>query len=136
MYRHPWLLIDKGADVGRIKSVRGRTSFITWGCHIANGVTIGQGVMIGPNTTIVTSSHPFVKGKWIKDQKTLHKKVVIGNDVLIGAGAVILSGNTIKDHAVIGAGAVLTEDHTVGENEVWVGNPAMFIKYRYEEKKK
>ena len=130
MYKYPWLQVDKGSQVGIIKSKRGRTSFITWGCLIQNGVEIGEGVMIGPNTTIITSSHPISRDKWLKDQKTKHKKVVIGDDVLIGAGAVILGGNVIEDHAVIGAGAVLTEDHTIKSYEVWVGNPARLIKER------
>ena len=130
MYKYPWLQVDEGAHVGDIKSKQGRTSFITWGCLIQNDVEIGEGVMIGPNTTIITSVHPISKDKWIKDQKTLHKKVIIGDDVLIGAGSVILAGNIIKKGAVIGAGAVLTEDHTIGEYEVWIGNPARLLKKR------
>lgn len=130
MYKFPWLQVDEGAHVGKVKSKQGRTSFITWGCHVADDVEIGQGVMIGPNTTIITSIHPISKDKWIKDQKTVHRKVVIGDDVLIGAGAVILAGNVIKKGAVIGAGAVLTEDHTIGEYEVWIGNPARLLKKR------
>jgi len=71
-----------------------------------------------------------MRGIPIKDQKTVHKKIVIGDHVLIGAGAIILGGNIIKDHAVIGAGSVLTENHVVGENEIWVGNPCKFLKHR------
>lgn len=130
MYKYPWLQVDEHAFVGKIKSKQGRTSFIGWGCHIANLVEIGEGVLIGPNVTIATSSHPIAKDKWIKDQKTVYKKVVIEDDVLIGAGSVILGGNTIRSGAVIGAGSVLTEDHVIGEKEVWAGNPCRFLKHR------
>jgi maltose O-acetyltransferase len=130
MHIHPWLQVDNSAHIGKIHSKRGRKSFIGWGCYIADNVHIGEGVMIAPNVTIVTSTHPIQKGISIRDQKTIYKSVYIGNHVLIGAGAVILAGNIIKDHAVIGAGAVLTEDHIVNSNEVWAGNPAKRIKKR------
>ena len=40
----------------------------------------------------------------------------------IGANATILAGNVIGNYALIGAGSVVTKD--VGDNELWVGNPA------------
>lgn len=45
----------------------------------------------------------------------------IGNNVWLGAGAVILPGVTIGDNAVIGAGSVVTKD--IPANTVAVGNP-------------
>ncbi len=57
--------------------------------------------------------------------------VIIGNDVWIGAYAVILPGVTIGDGAVIGAGAVVTKD--VADYSVVGGVPAKHIKYRFSE---
>jgi len=57
--------------------------------------------------------------------------VVIGNDVWIGYGAIILSGVTIGDGAVIGAASVVT--HDVPPYAIVVGNPAKIIKYRFDE---
>jgi maltose O-acetyltransferase len=51
--------------------------------------------------------------------------VRIGNNVWVGAGAVILKGVTIGDGAVIGAGAVVTRH--VGSNEKVAGVPARMI---------
>ncbi|WP_144186544.1 CatB-related O-acetyltransferase [Elioraea rosea] len=57
--------------------------------------------------------------------------VTIGNDVWIGARAIILSGVTVGDGAVIGAGAVVARD--VPPYAVMVGNPARLIRHRFDE---
>ncbi len=55
-----------------------------------------------------------------------NKKPVIGSNVKICAGAIIVGGITVGDNAIIGAGSVVVKD--VPNNEVWAGNPAHFIK--------
>lgn len=57
--------------------------------------------------------------------------VIIGNDVWIGAGAVILSGVKIGSGAIIGAGAVVVKD--IPPYAVAAGNPARVVKYRFSE---
>lgn len=63
----------------------------------------------------------------------LEKTCVIGNDVWIGTGAVILRNLTIGNGAVVGAGAVVTGD--VPPYAVVVGNPAKVIKFRFSEER-
>lgn len=60
-----------------------------------------------------------------------NEPVVIGNDVWIGANAIILPGVRIGDGAIIAAGAVVTKD--VIPYSVVGGVPARFIRYRYEK---
>jgi acetyltransferase-like isoleucine patch superfamily enzyme len=56
---------------------------------------------------------------------------VIGNDVYIGVGAIVLSGVSIGDGAVVGAGAVVGK--SVPPYAVVVGNPARIIRYRFDD---
>lgn len=66
------------------------------------------------------TGHPATKGD-----------VIIGNDVWIGDGALILSGVSINDGAVIGARAIVTKD--VPAYGIVAGNPARLIKKRFDE---
>lgn len=59
------------------------------------------------------------------------ERTCVGNDVWIGERATILSGLTIGDGAVIGGGSVVTKD--VGPYEIWAGNPARFIRKRFDD---
>ncbi|RDZ26406.1 gamma carbonic anhydrase family protein [Lysobacter silvisoli] len=47
---------------------------------------------------------------------------------LIGMGAKILDGATVQRYGFVGAGAVIAPGKTVGEAELWLGNPARFVR--------
>lgn len=61
-------------------------------------------------------------------QPCVSKGIRIGNDVWIGANAVILDGVTISDGVVVGAGSVVTQN--IEAYAVVVGNPALVKKLR------
>lgn len=88
-------------------------------------VTIGDYVMIGPNTLITTVNHPLSPAGRRRHLGQA-RPVVIGRDVWIGGNCTILPGVTIGNNAVIAAGAVVTKD--VPDNCVVAGVPARKIK--------
>jgi len=92
-------------------SIGDRVSIQT-GCHITRGVTIEDGVFVGPG--VVTLNDP------LKDIG-LHYPV-IRKGARIGGGSVILPGVIIGEGAVVGAGSVVTRD--VAKGEVTYGNPS------------
>lgn len=105
-------------------------------CSIAIDVAIGA--FKHPTNTL--SMHPFVytQSDNIRLDKPLThlrdiglQKVIIGNDVWIGAKATIMPGVIIGDGAVIGSNAVVT--HDVPPYAIVGGVPAKIIKYRFDE---
>lgn len=88
-------------------------------------VYIGDNVMIGPNTTISTATHPLsLKGR--RANLAQGKTIRIGNDVWLGANVTVLPGVTIGNNVIIGAGAVVNKD--IPNNSIAVGVPARVIK--------
>lgn len=99
---------------------------------IASGVEIFLG---GHHRTDWISCYPFPakvdEASHIPDYGGTNGDVEIGSDCWICTNVVILSGVTIGDGAVVAAGAVVTKD--VPAYAVVGGNPAQFIKWRFEE---
>lgn len=87
-------------------------------------VIIGNNVMIGPNTVLAAADHPL--NYLERRTKYLKGKIVIEDDVWIGANVTILPGVTIHKRAIVGAGAVVTKD--VEENTIVAGVPAKLLK--------
>ena len=88
-------------------------------------IYIGNRVMIGPNVTIATASHPIESGLRSRSLQ-FNKEVHIGDNAWIGAGAIILPGVHIGKNTVIGAGSVVTKD--IPDNVVAVGNPCRVLR--------
>lgn len=84
-----------------------------------NEIRIGNNALIAPNVQIYTAFHPtnaadrFGESKEdgsFEFWKTQTAPVVIGDNVWIGGGAILMPGVTIGDNVVIGAGSVVTKD--------------------------
>ncbi len=98
----------------------------------AGGINIGKGTMVAYNVTIMSDSRTFKGTKPLKARKDrLRLPVNIGDDVWIGARAIIMPGVKINDHAIVAAGAVVTKE--VNEWEIVGGNPAKKISSRLNE---
>jgi UDP-2-acetamido-3-amino-2,3-dideoxy-glucuronate N-acetyltransferase len=91
------------------------------GVQLWDGLRIADDVFIGPNVTFTNDKYPRSK------QHPKHFLITtIKQGASIGAGSVILGGMTIGINAMVGAGSVVTTD--IPNNELWVGNPARFVK--------
>lgn len=99
----------------------GNNVTIKSGVQLWDGICLEDDVFIGPNVSFTNDKFPRSKSYPGRFQKTIIKE-----GVSIGAGSVILGGITIGEHAMIGAGSVVTRD--IPENELWLGNPARFIR--------
>lgn len=109
----------------------GNHTFINRSCRLDGRGTlqIGNYVLIGPDVMIMTSNHRHDQMNIpIMLQKLILKKVIIGNDVWIGARSIILPGVTIGNGAIVGAGSVVTKK--VLPYSIVGGNPARLIKWR------
>ncbi|MDO4903046.1 MAG: sugar O-acetyltransferase, partial [Limosilactobacillus sp.] len=108
----------------------GKNIFINSGVMFTDlgGIEIEDNVLIGPKANIISVNHPLDPAK----RRGLEfKPVKIKRNAWIGANATIVPGVTVGENAVVGAGAVVTKD--VPDNTVVAGVPAKVIKTIEEE---
>ena len=91
-------------------------------------ITIGDNSMIASHVQILDFDHGIARHQLMRKQPERKKAISIGNDVWIGAGAVILKGVNIGDGVVVGAGSVVDKD--IPPYSIVAGVPAKIIKQR------
>lgn len=114
--------IQKGATIGKNCKISSHT-FICEGVHIEDNCFIGHGVMF-TNDLFPRATNPDGSAQTEADWKLVETFVKKGAS--IGSNATIICGVTIGENALIGAGAVVTKD--VPANTVFAGNPAKILK--------
>lgn len=131
--------IGKGSKFTGIKNISvGNNVFIgddcSFLCTRAN-VRIGDGVMFGPNVTVITGSHetrntdvPMYLLKDDNKSQDLDEDIIFEGDNWVGASAIILKGVTIAKGTVVAAGAVVTK--STKPFSIVAGVPAKYIKNR------
>lgn len=121
------------------------------GAIIKGNVTIGEDAGVWYNATIRGDSNRIVIGSRtnVQDNAVVHVSTgysvnigddvtighgaivhgcTIGNNTLIGMGAIILNGAVIGDHCIIGAGALVTQNMQIPDGSLAFGNPAKIIR--------
>jgi UDP-2-acetamido-3-amino-2,3-dideoxy-glucuronate N-acetyltransferase len=114
--------IQKGATIGKNCKISSHT-FICEGVHIEDNVFIGHGVMF-TNDLFPRATNANGSQQTDADWKVIETHVRKGAS--IGSNATILCGITIGENALVGAGAVVTKN--VPPNTVVAGSPAKVIK--------
>lgn len=104
----------------------GNNVTIKCGVQVWDGVELEDNVFVGANVSFTNDKYPLSKNdNW----SLLRTRVCKG--ATIGAGCTILPGITIGENALIGAGSVVTKSVPAGE--VWLGNPAHFVRINYDQ---
>jgi len=114
----PPFYVDYGAHIHF-----GSGCFLNFGCVFLDvaEIRVGARVQIGPMVQVLTADHPRDVQRRAAGEEW-GRPVTIGDDVWIGAGAIILPGVNVGTGAIVGAGAVVTRD--VAPGATVAGNPA------------
>jgi acetyltransferase-like isoleucine patch superfamily enzyme len=107
-------LIENDVRVGNNVTIKN-------GVQLWDGITIEDNVFVGANVSFTNDLYPRSKASEWQCVPT-----VVKHGASIGVGSTILCGITIGENAMIGAGSVVTKDVPAGE--LWVGNPARFLR--------
>lgn len=104
----------------------GERVYFNFNCVILDvcEVHIGDFTFFGPAVQIYAATHPL--NAQLRRSQEFGKPVVIGSDVWVGGGSIILPGITIGSRTVIGAGSVVTKD--IPDDVVAVGNPCRVLR--------
>jgi len=127
-------MIDDFSKIGSFVEIQknvtvGKNCKISSHTFICEGVHIEDGVFVGHNVTFINDKYPRSVNSTGELQTEEDWKVVetfIKKGTSIGSSSTILCGVTIGENAIIGAGAVVTKD--VPPNTIVAGVPAHFIK--------
>lgn len=107
----PCITIGANSYVGR------RVDF---NCRVS--ISVGDDCLIAAGCRFIDHDHATAEGVLIRAHDGPEIAIKVGNNVWLGANAIVLKGVNIGDGAIVGAGAVVTQ--SIPANEIWAGVPA------------
>lgn len=113
--------VQRGARIGSQCKIQSHS-------FVCDGVTIGDRVFVGHGVMFVNDKRPRAAhddGTLLNEEDWELLETVVGDDVAIGSGAVILGGVRLGAGALVGAGAVVAKDVAPGETVAGVPARAM-----------
>ena len=121
-----WLQPPFFCDYGRNITL-GSKVFFNFNCVVLDvaPVTIGENTMFGPAVQLYAATHPL-GARERRSGLELGAPIVIGSDVWVGGGAMVMPGVAIGSRTVIGAGSVVTRD--IPDDVFAAGNPCRVIR--------
>lgn len=111
--------------IGNNSGITGTTIHVHERIEIGNNVNIGAGCLIF-DTNFHSVDYRIRIDRSIDLSFVETKPIIIKDNVFIGARSIITKGVTIGQNSIVGAGSVVVK--SIPDNEVWGGNPAVFIK--------
>jgi carbonic anhydrase/acetyltransferase-like protein (isoleucine patch superfamily) len=130
---------ENATVIGRVKM--GENSSIWFGTVVrgdSSDIIIGENTNIQDNCTIhVNDGQPTLIGDNVTaGHGAIIHACTIGNNVLIGMGAIVLDGAEIGDNVIIGAGALVPPNKKIPSNSMVMGTPAKIVRELSEEDRK
>ncbi|WP_271397034.1 acyltransferase [Salinicoccus roseus] len=130
---HPGVYIfhPKNLSLGNNVSIH-PMCYLECGTTLDSGIIIGNDVSIAHGVSFIATSHIYTDvNKPIKDQGVDEKKIIVKDDVWIGAKATILYGRIIESGSIVASNSVVT--HNVIKNTIVGGIPGKLIKSRVRQ---
>jgi maltose O-acetyltransferase len=124
LYSSCYIIMPQQMEIGDNTSIAPYTTI-----YATFGVKIGKNCLISSNCGISSYNHiqdSLNRRANESEDFRFSKPVSIGDNVWIGMNSCILPGVSIGDNSIVGSGSVVTKN--IPSNEIWVGNPARFIK--------
>ena len=92
---------------------------------VASQIHIGADCLLGPNIQLLAVSHDISPEARL-EKHNYADDIIIGNNVWLGGGVIVLAGVVIGDNSVVGAGSVVTKN--IEANSFYAGNPAKKVR--------
>jgi len=133
--------VREGARIGR-QCILGKGVYVDFdvtigdrckiqnGAYLYHGVTLEEGVFVGPNAVFTNDRVPRAitpEGELKAAEDWEAGRILVRRGASVGAGAIVLPGVEIGRWAMVGAGAVVTRD--VPDHGLVLGNPARLVGY-------
>ncbi len=101
-----------------------------FGTKIGKYTVVGNGRLFNPERTIIGDNcffgyNAILSGHVYEGRRLYLQTVRLGNNVTVGANAVILPGANIGDNVIVGANTVVPKDTTIPPNTIWVHGKAV-----------
>ncbi len=126
-----YYIADSAVLIGRVR-LKAQTS--VWYGAVVRGdnewIELGERSQIQDNCTLHTDpGYPMVIGQdCVIGHNVILHGCIIGDNSLVGMGAIMLNGSKVGRNCIVGAGAVITEGKTFPDNSLIVGAPGRIMR--------
>ena len=97
-------------------------------------ITLGAGVNIQDNAVLHSDVYPTVVGDWVTvGHGAIVHGCTVGDNTVVGMGAILLNGARVGKNCIVGAGAVVTGKTDAPDGSMLLGNPARVVRALTDE---